>query len=54
MSNRYIGEQARCQVCGGKIVLIHHPRVISLDTALWVHSGAIRRMVATHPAVGPS
>ena len=49
-----IGDRARCQECGGKIVLIDHPRIIALDVGLWVHAGAVRRNFATHPAVGPT
>lgn len=54
MSGRHLGERARCQRCGGKIVLISDPRVISLSAAVWVHEGAVRRLFGTHPAVGPS
>lgn len=49
-----VGDRARCQVCGGKIVLIPHPRIISLDTGLWVHSSTVRRAVTGHAAVGPT
>lgn len=49
-----VGDRSRCQRCGGKIVLISHPRIISLNTGLWVHESAARRLVAAHPAVGPS
>lgn len=48
-----VGDRGRCQRCGGKIVLIKHPRIISLNTGLWVHQGALRRNLGTHPAVGP-
>lgn len=47
------GDRSRCLRCGGKIVLIKHPGVISLDLGMWVHDGAIRHMFALHPAVGP-
>jgi hypothetical protein len=49
-----IGDRGRCQVCGGKIVLIDHPRIIALDVGLWVHESGLRRLVANHPAVGPT
>lgn len=49
-----VGDRARCQRCGGKIVLIHHPRIISLGTGLWIHASGVRRLVTNHPAVGPS
>lgn len=49
-----VGDRARCFRCGGKIVLIRHPRIISLNTGLWVHVGAVRRNLSTHPAEGPS
>jgi hypothetical protein len=49
-----LGDTGRCEVCGGKIVLVKHPRIISLSLALWVHSGALRRATALHAAVGPS
>lgn len=49
-----VGDRSRCLRCGGKITLIHHPRIISLTTGLWVHTGAVRRAVTTHPAEGPS
>ena len=29
-----VGDRSRCLRCGGKIVLIRHPRIISLDTGL--------------------
>ena len=48
------GDRARCQACGGKIILIPHPRIIALDIGLWVHESAVRRLAANHPAVGPS
>lgn len=48
-----VGDRSRCQRCGGKIVLIDHPRIISLNTGLWVHVNAVRRNFGTHPAVGP-
>jgi hypothetical protein len=28
------GDRSRCMVCGGKIVAIHDPRVISLSAGL--------------------
>lgn len=49
-----VGDRSRCLRCGGKIVLISHPRIISLNTGLWVHVGALRRSFGTHPAQGPS
>lgn len=49
-----VGDRSRCLRCGGKIVLIKHPRIISLTAALWVHQGALRRNFGTHPAQGPS
>lgn len=48
-----VGDRGRCQRCGGKIVLVKHPRIISLTAGLWVHSGIIRSATAMHPAVGP-
>lgn len=48
-----IGDRSRCLRCGGKIVLVSHPRIISLNTGLWVHSGSVRRFAATHAAEGP-
>lgn len=49
-----VGDRSRCLRCGGKIVLISHPRIISLNTGLWVHVSAVRRNFGMHPAVGPS
>jgi hypothetical protein len=49
-----LGQRARCQRCGGKIVLISDPRVISLSAAVWIHVGAIRRLFGMHPAEGPT
>lgn len=49
-----VGDRARCQRCGGRIVLISHPRIISLNTGLWVHVGVVRRVLGMHPAVGPT
>lgn len=49
-----VGDRSRCLQCGGKIVLINHPHVISLRTGAWVHVGALRRGLGLHPAVGPS
>lgn len=49
-----LGDRGRCQRCGGKIVLISHPRIISLTAAIWVHSGAVRRNITTHAAEGPT
>lgn len=48
-----IGDRSRCLKCGAKIVLISHPRIISLTAALWVHESGLRRSFAMHPAVGP-
>ena len=49
-----IGDRSRCLHCGGKIVLIAHPRIISLNTGMWIHSGAVRRAASAHAAVGPT
>lgn len=49
-----VGDRSRCLRCGGKIMLIRHPRIISLNTGLWVHAGRVRQIIATHPAEGPS
>lgn len=49
-----VGDRGRCQRCGGKIVLIDHPRIIALDVGLWVHVSGVRRFVANHPAEGPT
>ena len=49
-----VGDRSRCLRCGGKIVLIDHPRIIALDVGLWVHESALRRLTANHPAEGPS
>jgi hypothetical protein len=49
-----VGDRARCATCGAKIALIPHPRIIALDRGLWVHVGALRRLTAQHPAVGPT
>lgn len=49
-----LGDRGRCARCGGKIVLISHPRIISLTAALWVHTSVVRRNLATHPAEGPT
>lgn len=48
-----VGDRARCQQCGGKIILIKNPRVISLTAGLWVHTSTLRRNFGTHPAIGP-
>lgn len=48
------GDRSRCLRCGGKIVLIHHPRIIALDVGMWVHVSLVRRFVANHAAVGPN
>lgn len=48
-----VGQRGRCQVCGGKIVIIKNPRVISLNSGMWVHVSAVRRTFALHAAVGP-
>lgn len=37
------GDTDRCDVCGGRIVVIHDPRVISLTAGVWVHTGRFRR-----------
>lgn len=49
-----LGDRSRCLQCGGKIVLVDDWRVISLDQAVWVHKGSIRRAFSNHPAVGPT
>jgi hypothetical protein len=49
-----VGDRSRCLRCGGKIIIIDHPGIISLDIGLWVHVGTLRRAFSTHPAVGPS
>lgn len=49
-----VGDTGRCQVCGGKVVIIRDPRVISLSAGMWVHTGVLRRATALHAAVGPS
>ena len=38
-----VGDVSRCMKCGGKIVVIKDPTVISLDAGLWVHVSAVRR-----------
>lgn len=49
-----LGDESRCRRCGGKIVLISHPRIISLNTGMWVHKSGARRFVSNHPAEGPT
>ena len=49
-----LGAKSRCLKCGGKIILIDDPRVISLDQAVWVHQGSVRRFFGTHAAEGPT
>lgn len=49
-----LGDRARCQRCGGKIILVDDARVISLDQAVWIHVGTIRRTLGTHAAEGPT
>jgi hypothetical protein len=49
-----LGDRSRCMRCGGKIVLISDPRVISLTAAVWVHESAVRRFVGSHAPVPPS
>lgn len=44
------GTRARCIVCGGWIVAIKDPRVISLTAGIWVHESAVRRLLAQHGA----
>lgn len=48
-----IGDRGRCQVCGGKIVIVDYPG-INLGLGMWVHVSGLRRLVANHPAVGPT
>lgn len=48
-----VGDRSRCLRCGGRIVLIKHPHIISLGLGLWVHEGALRRTLGGHPAEGP-
>lgn len=48
-----IGDRARCQRCGGKIVVISDPTIISLTAGLWVHVSALRRAFPTHAVVPP-
>ena len=48
------GDVSRCMVCGGKILAISDPRVISLTAGLWVHLGGLRRMISQHAPVPPS
>lgn len=48
-----VGDRARCAVCGAKIVLVPHPRIIALDLGLWMHVSAVRRLTTQHAAVGP-
>jgi hypothetical protein len=49
-----VGDRSRCLRCGGKIVLISHPTIISLDLGMWVHESALRRNFGSHPAEGPT
>lgn len=49
-----VGDRSRCLRCGGKIILISHPRIISLVTGMWIHEGLIRRNLGGHPAEGPT
>jgi hypothetical protein len=49
-----VGDRSRCLRCGGKIVLIDHPTIISLDLGMWIHEGAFRRNFGGHPAEGPT
>ena len=48
------GDRSRCMICGGKIVAIKDPRVISLTAGLWVHASSARRFFRTHDPVPPS
>lgn len=49
-----VGDRGRCQRCGGKIVLIKDPRVISLTAGLWTHVSSLRRGLSLHQVVPPS
>lgn len=48
-----VGDRSRCRVCGGKIVLISHPRIIALDAGVWIHESWLRRSASNHAAAGP-
>lgn len=54
MSGLKVGDRSLCLRCGRPIVLIDHPRIISLSTGLWVHASGLRRAFGSHPAEGPS
>lgn len=47
------GDMSRCMVCGGKIVAIHHPGIVSLTAGLWVHKSWLRRSFPTHRPAPP-
>lgn len=49
-----VGDRARCRRCGGRIILINHPGIISLTAGLWVHTSALRRSFGRHAAEGPA
>lgn len=38
-----LGDRDVCRICGGVIVAVKNPRVISLTAGLWVHTGPLRR-----------
>lgn len=54
MSGLRYGSRARCQRCGGRIVLVKRQGGVSIGVGVWVHVSAVRRLAATHWAVGPS
>lgn len=35
-------------------MVIPHPRIISLNLGVWVHTGLLRRGFSTHHAEGPT
>jgi len=48
-----VGDVSRCLRCGGKIIAISDPRVISLTAGLWVHQSGLRRLFTNHAPVPP-
>ena len=43
-----VGDKAVCIVCGGVVVAIKDPTVISLTAGRWIHVSRLRRLVGSH------
>ena len=43
-----LGDKTVCRRCGGVLVAMKNPTVVSLTAGVWVHASALRRLIRSH------